>query len=303
MRLVTRSDFDGLACGILLKHTGLVTDYLFAHPKDIQDGRIAVDKNDILANVPYAKGCGMWFDHHSSENERLGTVAFIGSSKPSPSCARVIWDFFGGAKKFSSFFEPMLAAIDQTDSGMLTMQEITHPVGWHLLGLVMDPRTGLGRYRNYRISNYQLMEKLIDLGSSCNAEEILADSDVAERVERYFSHREAHKAMIARCSEVHGNVLYTDLRNEKEIFTGNRFAVFSMFPGCNVSVLVIWGKQKQNVVITVGHSILNRTSTANIGSLMLLYGGGGHTRVGTCQVPEEDARRVIREVVDFLIKA
>lgn len=300
MRLVTRSDFDGLASAILLKNTGLVTDYLFAHPKDIQDGLIAVDKNDILANVPYADGCGMWFDHHSSESGRLGSFAFSGSSRPSPSCARVIWDFFGGHSKFSTFFDPMLAAIDTIDSGMLTMQEITNPEGWHLVGLIMDPRTGLGRYHDYRISNYKLMRRLIDLGSVCGAWEILADPDVAERVERYGAHRQAHRDMLLRCSRPHGNVVYTDLRQEQEIFTGSRFTVYSLFPECNVSVLVIWGKRRQNVAISVGHSVLNRTCAADIGRLMLAYGGGGHSRVGTCQVPEEKAAQVIAEVVDFL---
>lgn len=303
MRLVTRSDFDGLASAILLKETGLVTDYLFAHPKDIQDGRIPVDKNDILANVPYSPGCGIWFDHHSSEFERLGEHSYIGSSKPSPSCARVIWDFFGGYSKFSRFYDPMLHAVDKTDSGMLTMEEIRSPKDWYLLGLVMDPRTGLGRYHDYRISNYQLMRKLIDLGCSHTAGEILADPDVDERVRRYKLQQPEHEAMLLRCSELYGNVLYTDLRYEEEIFTGNRFMIYSLFPKCAVSVLVIWGKQKQNVVITVGHSILNRTSTADIGSLMLSYGGGGHSRVGTCQVSEENAERTIREVVDFLRKA
>lgn len=297
MRLVTRSDFDGLACAVLLKAAGLVTEYKFAHPKDIQDGLVEVTQNDILANVPYVPNCGMWFDHHVSEEERVGNVEFRGSSKSSPSCARVIWDYFGGHDAFSPFFDDMLAVVDKTDSGMLSLEEILHPAGWFLLSAVMDPRTGLGRYRDYRISNYQLMLDMIGYCSSKTAEEILLEPDVRERTERYFAQQKDYEAMLKRCAKQDGNVLFIDFRGEEEIFSGNRFTMYALYPEINVSVLVIWGLRKQNVVLTVGHSIVNRTCRVNIGSLMLAHGGGGHHRVGTCQVPAQNADQVIAEVV------
>lgn len=297
MRLVTRSDFDGLACAVLLKAAGLVTEYKFAHPKDIQDGLVEVTDNDILANVPFVPGCGMWFDHHSSEEERLGHVEFKGASKTSPSCARVIWEYFGGHAKFSTFLDPMMEAVDRTDSGNLTREQVTNPTGWYLLSFVMDPRTGLGRYRDYRISNYQLMLDMIDYCSRLTAEEILKEADVKERTSRYFAQQKAYEEMIRRCSELDGNVLCVDLRNEEEIFSGNRFTMYAMYPECNISVVVLWGLKKQNVVITVGHSILNRTSALDVGKLMLSYGGGGHKQVGTCQVPVEKAEQSIKDIV------
>ncbi|MDL2317078.1 exopolyphosphatase [Desulfovibrio sp. OttesenSCG-928-A18] len=302
MRLITRSDFDGLACAVLLKAAGLITEYKFAHPKDLQDGLVEVTQNDVLANVPYVPGCGLWFDHHSSENERLGKIEFKGSSKHSPSCARVIWDYFGGHAKFSPSLNPMLDAVDRVDSGRLTMEEINDPKGWVLLGAIMDPRTGLGRYRDYRISNYQLMLAMIDFCSNKTAEEILEEPDVKERTQRYFTQQKDFVAMLERCATVRGNVALVDLRNEAEIFSGNRFTLYGLYPQCNVSVQVIWGLKKQNVVLTVGHSILNRTCTADVGSLMLSYGGGGHLRVGTCQVPIESAEEIIEEVVAALRK-
>jgi len=298
MRLVTRSDFDGLACAVLLKAAGLVTEYKFAHPKDIQDGIIEVTNNDILANVPFVAGCGMWFDHHSSEEERLGHVEFKGASKPSPSCARVIWEYFGGHAKFSTFLDSMMEAVDRTDSGMLTQEQVINPKGWYLLSFVMDPRTGLGRYRDYRISNYQLMLDMIEYCSRLTAEEILEEPDVMERTSRYFAQQKEYEEMILRCAVMDGNVLCVDLRNEEEIFSGNRFTMYGMYPACNISVVVLWGLKKQNVVITVGHSILNRTSSVDVGKLMLSYGGGGHKKVGTCQVPVETAERSIREIVN-----
>jgi hypothetical protein len=163
MRLLTRSDFDGLACAVLLKEMGMMDEWKFVHPKDVQDGKIEVSSDDILANVPFASGCGMWFDHHSSEEERLNfDFEFKGASKSAPSAARVVWEYFDGHETFGDKFDEMLKYVDKVDSGNLNAEEIENPQGWVLLGFLMDPRTGLGRYKDYRISNYQLMEELIE---------------------------------------------------------------------------------------------------------------------------------------------
>jgi len=265
--------------------------------KDVQDGKVACGPDDILANVPYAPGCGLWFDHHSSEVDRLGTVHFAGASKPYPSCARVIWEYYGGHTRFPERFDTMLTQVDRCDSGNLTPDDVAHPEGWVLLSFVMDPRTGLGRYRDYRISNYQLMMRLVDLCRAEPVEAILTDPDVAERVQRYFEQEAQFAAMLRARSRVDGRVLVIDLREQDEIYTGNRFTAYALFPEANVSVQVIWGKAKQNVVLTVGKSIFDRSNPEDIGRLMLAHGGGGHKNVGTCQVPESQAERVIREVV------
>lgn len=297
MRLVTRSDFDGLACAVLLNHIGLISEYKFAHPKDLQDGIVEINEQDVLANVPYVPGCGMWFDHHTSESERLGEIKFKGSSYPAPSCARVIWDYYGGAQRFPDRLTPMMEAVDRVDSGHLTKDEIDNPQGWILLGFIMDPRTGLGRYRDYRIGNYELMMNMIDYCANKTSDDILKIPDVLERKERYFAQQAQFNDMITRNATMHDNVLVVDLRKEDEIFTGNRFAMYSLFSGCNVSIQIIWGLKKQNVVLTVGYSILNRTCNVDIGALMYKYGGGGHRQVGTCQVPTENAEQAISEVI------
>lgn len=300
MRLVTRADFDGLACAVLLNAIGLIDKYKFVHPKDIQDGLVEVTENDILTNVPYAPGCGMWFDHHSSEKERVGLAEFTGLSKPGPSCARVIWDYYRGYEKFEKSLDPMLEAVDKVDSASLSAEDIICPKGWILLGMVMDPRTGLGYYSDYRIDNMQLMLDMIDYCGRLGAEEILAVPDVKERTERYFAQQKEFEEMILRNSKLQGNVLYTNLRNEPQLFTGNRFTPYALYPDANVSVQALWGKNKERVVITVGQSILNRTCTADVGSLMLAYGGGGHRRVGTCQVSADKADGIIAEIIDAL---
>ncbi|MGE4297745.1 MAG: exopolyphosphatase [Desulfovibrionaceae bacterium] len=299
MRLLTRSDFDGLACAVLLKDIGLMDNWMFVHPKDVQDGKYPGDPEDIVANVPYIKGCGYWFDHHSSEDERLGTALdFRGASKPAPSCARVIWEYFGGHEKYGDKFDKMLHYVDKVDSANLGIDEIENPRGWVLLGFVMDPRTGLGYHRNFRVSNYQLMENLIDYCRSMPIEDILLLPDVKERVELYFERDQVFRAMIEERAEVRGNVLVLDLRDVEEIHPGNRFTMYAMYPEANVSIQVIWGRQKLNTVFSVGHSIVNRTSRVDVGSLMLRYGGGGHKKVGTCQIPNEEAAMRLEELVD-----
>ena len=295
MRLITRSDFDGLACAALLEEIGVVTEHLFVHPKDVQDGKVPVTGDDVLANVPFVPGCGLWFDHHLSEVERLRTVeghAFAGASRPAPSCARVVYDYYGGAAKFKRFDDSgLMRAIDKSDSGDLTLEEVTRPSGWILLSFIMDARTGLGRYKDYRIGNYDLMKDMVGYLRTLSVDGILELPDVKVRVERYFAQETGYQAMIRANSRLDGNVLAIDLRNVAGVLSGNRFAEYALFPQANVSIRAIWGRDKRNVAFTVGHSIINRTCKVNVGSLMLKYGGGGHVQVGTCQVdtPRADA--------------
>ncbi|MDR2899181.1 MAG: exopolyphosphatase [Clostridiales bacterium] len=297
MRLLTRSDFDGLGCAAILKERGIIDTWKFVHPKDIQAGIVDVTDNDVLANVPYVDGCKMWFDHHSSESERLSyAVAFEGESRIAPSAARIIYEYYGGKDKMPNF-EEMVEYVDKVDSGNLTADEVLNPKGWILLGFIMDPRTGLGRFRNFTVSNYQLMEILIDACRTMSIDEILAMPDVKERVDVYFEQTELFKKMILKYTTVDGNVLITDLRNVGTIYTGNRFLIYSMFREQNISIWVVDGRNKQNCPIAVGHSIINRSSNTNVGNLLLKYGGGGHHQVGTCQVPYDEADKVIHDLV------
>jgi len=304
MRLITRSDFDGLACATLLEEIGVVDDYLFVHPKDVQDGKVVAGQGDVVANVPYIPGCGMWFDHHSSEEERLATIGALpveGAAYRAPSCARVIYDHFGGSTRFWMFDESgLMDAVDRSDSGNLTREEILHPQGWMLLSFVMDPRTGLGRYKDYRISNIALMREMIGFCRTLSIEAILAQPDVVERVTRYSAQEAEYETMLRTRARLDGNVLLLDLREQEEILSGNRFVEYALFPEQNVSVRLLWGRERQNVVCTVGHSVLNRTCNTDIGSLLLKYGGGGHRQVGTCQLDAVLAEQAVQEILAVL---
>jgi len=301
MRLLTRSDFDGLVCAALLYEAEVITDIKFVHPKDVQDGKIDVTDDDVLANVPYAKGCGLWFDHHASEIDRLNLgdgMEFQGESRTAPSCARVIFDYYGGESKFGDMVKNgLMADVDKCDSGQFTTKDIKDPVGWVLLSFVMDPRTGLGRYKDYRISNYQLMEKLAHKCRHESIGDILADPDVKERVTRYFDQEADYEMMIKAFCHTDKNVLVIDLHDCPEIVTGNRFKEYVLYPEQNISIRILWGFQKQNMVITVGHSVFNRTSKTDVGRLMLKHGGGGHPYVGTCQVSVDEWEQVRDELI------
>ena len=298
-RLVTRSDFDGLVCGALLKHLGLIDEITFVHPKDMQDGKIEIDANDITTNLPYVPGCHLAFDHHLSETVRNVERAdnhIINAD--APSAARVVWEYYGGHEVFPARWDDMMEAVDKGDSAQFNKDEILNPQGWVLLNFIMDARTGLGRFRDFRISNYQLMMKLIDYCREHTIDEILALDDVHERTTLYREHEQLAKEQIERCATVHGNVVVLDLRNEETIYATNRFVIYAMYPDCNISIHVMWGLKQQNTVLAIGKSILNRSSNTNVGELCLSYGGGGHLNAGTCQVDNDQAESALAEIVE-----
>ncbi len=303
-RLITRSDMDGLVCGVLLKELDLIDDVTFAHPKDMQDGLIEVGPNDITTNLPYAEGVYLAFDHHASEMERVKNRPDNHIIDPkAPSAARVVYDYFGGAEKFSDISPDMMEAVDKADSAAFSKDEILDPNGWVLLSFLMDARTGLGRFRDFNISNYQLMMKLIDhCRNHETIDEILQLPDVKERVDLYNEHKSKFREQIERCAKVENNLLVLDLRKEETIWAGNRFVVYALFPQTNISMHVLWGKNKQNTVFAIGKSILNRTSKTHIGTLCLKYGGGGHDAAGTCQVENLRAPEVMKELLEQIKK-
>jgi nanoRNase/pAp phosphatase (c-di-AMP/oligoRNAs hydrolase) len=298
-RLVTRSDMDGLVCAVLLKELGLVNDIAFVHPKDMQDGKIDISASDIITNLPYVPGCHLAFDHHLSEITRLGDQRPANHiiDPHAPSAARVVYNHFGGAATFPNISPDMLLAVDKADSAQFTLDEILNPTQWVLLSFLMDARTGLGRFRDFRVSNYQLMMHLIDYCRDHPIDDILKLPDVRERAELYFEHKALAEAQIRVCAHLHGPLLVLDLRDQETIFATNRFTVYALFPDSNISMHVMWGVKKINTVFAIGKSIVNKTSKVNIGELCLGYGGGGHANAGTCQIVNADAEQVMKELI------
>ena len=305
MRLVTRSDFDGLACAMMLKELGIIEEIKFVHPKDVQDGKIELSKNDITTNLPFDPRVGLAFDHHESEVDRLkatetGTKLII--DPKARSAARVLYDYYGGKEKFRKISPELLDAVDKGDSADFTIDEILNPKGWVLLHYLMDPRTGLGRFRNFRISNYDLMMQLISYCMDHTIDEILELPDVKERVDLYFEQTEQFIAQLRRVAKIQGKVVVLDLREEEIIHAGNRFMIYALYPETQISIHVTWGFQKQNTAVMIGKSIVNKGSNADIGELCLRYGGGGHRNAGTCQLDNDKVDAQLPDIIAALNK-
>jgi len=297
-RLVTRSDFDGLVCAVLLTELQLIDEILFVHPKDMQDGKIDISGRDITTNLPYVPAAHLAFDHHFSETLRnTGHSSNHIIDPAAPSAARVVFDYYGGKTTFPTISDEMMAAVDKSDSAQFSHQEILDPDGWVLLNYLMDARTGLGRFRNFRISNYALMMELIEVCRQHDIATILQLPDVKERVDLYFEQSAKAKEQIRRCTQVYKKLAVLDLRQEEAIWATNRFMIYALFPDANLSIHVLWGLQKQNTVFATGKSILDRSCPLNVGMLMLEYGGGGHPAAGTCQVANDKAAEILRELI------
>jgi nanoRNase/pAp phosphatase (c-di-AMP/oligoRNAs hydrolase) len=296
-RLVTRSDFDGLICAVLLKEMDLIDEIKFVHPKDMQDEIVDITENDITTNLPYVKGVHLAFDHHLSESIRNAKADNHIIEPDAPSAARVVYNYYGGADRFPEHWNEMMEAVDKGDSAQFNKNEILNPDGWVLLNFLMDARTGLGRFRDFTVSNYQLMMDLIDYCKDHSIDDILKLPDVQERVKLFREHEQAAKEQITRCTKVYGNLAVLDLRDEDPIYAVNRFMIYALYPECNISIHMMWGVKKQNTVFAIGKSILNRTSNTNVGELCLKYDGGGHLNAGTCQVSNDDAEKVLQELI------
>ena len=302
-RLVTRSDFDGLVCAMLLRELDIIGDIKFVHPKDVQDGKVDLSENDITTNLPFDKRVGLAFDHHESElirnkkEDYEGKYIIDGNAK---SAARVVYDYYGGAEKFKRVSEEIMLAVDKGDSADFTVDEILNPKGWVLMNFLMDARTGLGRFHTFRISNYDLMMELIDYCVDHTIDEVLQLPDVKERVDMYFEQQELFTEQLTRITQIHDKVAVIDLRDEETIYTGNRFMVYAMWPEIEISIHVAWGFKKQNTAVMIGKSIVNRASDFNIGELCLTYGGGGHANAGTCQLDNDKVDAELPNIIDKL---
>ncbi|MBR0280361.1 MAG: exopolyphosphatase [Oscillibacter sp.] len=303
MRLVTRSDFDGLVCAMILKFLKKVDDIKFVHPKDVQDGKVELTENDITTNLPYDPRVGLAFDHHESEMTRLKGADTAGKLVIDPnarSAARVVYEYYGGKKVFPHIWDDLMEAVDKGDSADFTVDEILNPKEWVLMNFIMDARTGLGRFHDFRISNYELMMKLIDFCLEHSIDQITELPDVKERIDFYFKETDLFKEQLQRLARIEGKVVVLDLRNEEVIHAGNRFMIYALYPETEISVHIAWGFQKQNTAVMIGKSIVNRASDFDIGALCLKYGGGGHRNAGTCQLDNDVVDKELPNIIAAL---
>jgi hypothetical protein len=296
MRILTRGDMDGLTSAAFLTMVENIREIRFAHPKDVQDGKVPCTEEDIVVNLPFVPGCGMWFDHHVTESEKLEDMGeFRGAFAVAPSTARVIYDFYKDKQSEFDKFTELLEETDKLDSGQLTQEEITVPKAWILLGLTLDPRTGLGpEFRKY-------FRWLVEYVKEVSIEKILQHREVAKRCERVLQEQAEFKQFLKKHTSADEKVIMTDLRGVKGLPVGNRFLVYTMFPECNVEMRIFAGLG-DTTVVAVGKSIFNRSCNVNVGELCAGYGGGGHANAATCQLSPDIALKAIEEIKATLQK-
>jgi hypothetical protein len=294
VRLVTRPDLDGLTCAVLLSRCGTIDTVDLVHPQDVTDRRVTIGPGDVLANLPYHPSCGMWFDNHLlTDPKAMPPTGFRGRYGKAPSAARLVYEHCVPGRPDLARYEALLAETDRLDSAQLTLDDVVAPAGYILVGLTLDPRTGLGSPREY-------FDLLLPAVRERPMEEVLALPEVRDRAARMRQQDQAFREALLAHSRVDANVVLTDFRPLDSIPVGNRFLVFTLFPQANVAVRLQWGPGRQKVAVSAGRSIFNRTSRANVGVLMSLYGGGGHAGAGACTLPPETADERIADIVSTL---
>lgn len=293
MRILTRGDLDGLTSSVFLTMVEKVSEIRFAHPKDVQDGKVECDATDIIVNLPHVEGCGLWFDHHVSERCKLEEIgSFKGRFAVAPSAARVVYDHF--YRPEFDRFKGMLEATDRLDSAQLSEDDVADPKGWILLGYTLDPRTGLGpEFRKY-------FRWLVEYVKEVPLSKILEHPEVKKRCDRVREERERFLKLLKDVSRREGGVIITDMRGVQDSPVGNRFLVYTLHPEGNVEVRIIPGKGGATINLAIGHSIFNRTCSVNVGELCAEYGGGGHFGAGTCQLAPEELETKVKEILGRL---
>ena len=294
MRLVTRADLDGLTGAVILTMKEPIDEIVLVHPQDITDKKVEIRGDDILVNLPYHPNAGTWFDHHIlTPSNETPPSEFAGRHAIAPSAARLVYQYYLEKEPDDPKLLRLARLVDETDrldSAQLTPEDVEHPSDYILLGYTIDSRTGLGDFDAY-------FRKLVEWLKTMPIEEVMAQPEVRERIERMQKEQEQFRHLLSRNSFQLSNVVVTDLREVEQLPAGNRFLIYSLFPDANVSLRVHWGPSRASVVAAVGHSIFNRTCKTSVGDLMSKYGGGGHRGAGTCILPLDRAADAIDEIL------
>lgn len=308
MRLVTRADFDGIVCGALITAVEDIDDYLFVEPKFMQDGAVDIRSGDVIANLPYHPDCTLWFDHHFSNNAHgfhQPIVPGRGGFRLAPSAARVVFEYYsqipstvktryatGLATITSPRFTALLADTDKIDGGCHTREDVLDPTGYVLISMTIYGKND---------DEEPYWRRLIDLIREASLPEVLSDPDVSRRCAHVLSMQQKLRTQLLDRTVVKKNVIVLDLRDTEDLTDANRFLLYTLFGAGNISMKIARDSQRVNTTaISVGYNIFNPTSKVNVGELLSNYGGGGHRVVGSCRVPDNDAERAIREILEHI---
>jgi len=292
MRIVTRPDFDGVVCAVLLHEAEDITEPIkWVQPSEMQKGLVPIRPGDIIANLPYRENCAMWFDHHYSNHPQ---GAFKGAFRIAPSAASVVFDFYD--KQFGKDFVELVDMTDKIDSADLTREEVNSPENFPYILLSMTING-----RNMTDESY--WNRLVDQLRSKNIEQVMADSDVRTRCRRVVEDNRAYTSLLMDHTRLEKHVSITDFRPLSPAPDGNRFLVYALFPKAVVSVKIRYDDHHENrVIVSVGHSIFNRNCRVNAGQMLSQFEGGGHNGAASCKFHVDRAGDYIPQIIDTLLK-
>lgn len=292
MRIVTRSDFDSVVCAVLLYDAlDIHTPVKWAEPDEIQKGLVDIQEGDIVANLPYAPGCSLWFDHHFSNQCK---ESFTGAFRIAPSAAGIIFDYYRGT--FHRDYTELVQAADKIDSADLTQEEVLYPEHdpYILLSMTISSQNKADEpYWNH----------LVALIKDLPIDEVMKDETVKIRCQEVIRDNSAYRSHLTNHTQCHGHVAVTDFRPVMPPPAGNRFLVYSLFPECSVQVKIRLDTHRPDMVmISIGHSIFNRTCRVNVGQLLSRFEGGGHRAAGACRFHADKADLYIPQILDTLVQ-
>jgi nanoRNase/pAp phosphatase (c-di-AMP/oligoRNAs hydrolase) len=291
MRIVTRPDFDGIVCAVLLFEALDITEpTLWVEPNDVQKGRVNILNQDIIANLPYDERCALWFDHHFTNQI---DKAFKGAFDIAPSAAGIIFEFY--KDRFQRNYSELVQAADKIDSANLTLDEVLHPEKYPyvLLSLTVS---------NEAQPNEPYWNLLVELFREQDIQQVLENAEVKQQCQDVVIQNDHYVDVLKQHTDINQHVAITDFRPLDRPPFGNRFLVYSLFPDSSVNLRIRYEDQnKDMVVINLGHSIFNSGCNVNVGLMLAQFGGGGHAGAGSARVPSSKAEDILSRIVDQLL--
>jgi len=292
MRIVTRPDFDGIVCAVLISEAEKITETIkWVEPHEIQNRLIEIKEGDIMANLPFDNRCSIWFDHH--ESNRIDST-YTGSFKIAPSAAGVVFSYYKG--KIKRDYTQLIKETDKIDSACLSMDEVLHPEAYPYIILSMT-------VSNRSVTKEPYWNRLVDLLMKHNITGVISDMEVKEKCRAVIEENKVYKTVLSEHTVVRKHVSVTDLRSYNKAPEGNRFLVYSLFPEAIVSVRIRHDDPgRQRIAVSVGHNIFNPKCRVNVGKMLSKFGGGGHKGAGACRFLASKAGEYIPQIISILIE-
>jgi nanoRNase/pAp phosphatase (c-di-AMP/oligoRNAs hydrolase) len=290
MRIVTRADFDGIVCAALLYEAENITHPVnWAEPNDMQHKLVTIRHDDIIANLPYAEGCALWFDHHYTNQPNQ---PFRGLYRIAPSAARLVYEYY--KEKLQNDYTELIRHADDIDSANLTLEQVRHPENhpYLLISMTISSRNK---------SDEPYWNHLVQLLRATPIAQIITDKEVKTRCTETTKQNKLYEVLLRQHTRVHNRVAVSDFRSFEKSPDGNRFLVYSLFPEAMAAVKIRYAlEDRQKVIVSVGHSIFNRTCQVNVGRMLAGFGGGGHAGAGATSIHKDQADKYIPNIIAIL---